>query len=88
VHDGCGETAVNVALTDSAELIDTLQVPVPEQPLPDQPSNIAPDAGEAVKVTTAPCEKLDVQVPGQEIPAGLLLTLPVPVPPSDTLRPS
>ena len=63
-------------------------MPKPEQPAPDQPANVVPDAGEGVNVTTVPWAKLLVQVPGQEMPVGLLLTLPVPVPASDTRRPS
>ena len=42
---------VKVAVTDWAAVIDTTQVPVPEQPAPDQPVKFVPVAGVAVRVT-------------------------------------
>ena len=36
--------------------------------------------GVAVRVTFEPAEKLALHVPGQLIPVGLLVTVPVPVP--------
>lgn len=47
---------------------------------PDHPSKVLPDAAVAVSTTAVPLEKLAVQVPGQLIPAGLLVTVPVPEP--------
>ena len=63
----------------------TLQAPVPLQ-APLQPANVEPAAGIAVKVTTVPLVKLAEQVAPQEIPAGELTTVPVPLPLSITVR--
>lgn len=76
---------VNVATTVCAEFMVTLQVPVPEQPPPDQPMNVEPELGTAVRVTIWPIENGAVQVDWQEIPAGLLDTVPVPFPASPML---
>ena len=79
-------TAVlNVAVTDLAALIVTLQVPVPLQ-APLQPAKVDPAAAAAVKVTTVPLLKFALQVLGQVIPLGLLVTLPLPVPAKVTER--
>jgi len=76
---------LNVALTFSLALIATTQVPVPEQPPPLQPANVEPDEGVALSVTFVPGAYLLEHVPGHEIPAGLLLTLPEPDPPTATV---
>ncbi len=70
---------LNVAVTDSADVIVTTQLPVPLQ-APLQPANTDPLAGVSVNVTTVPLAKSAVQVPVQLIPAGLLVTVPEPVP--------
>ena len=44
--------AVNVAVTDWAALMVTVQVPVPEQPAPLQPPKMDGDVAAAVSVTT------------------------------------
>ncbi|MBK9034685.1 MAG: hypothetical protein IPL61_26040 [Myxococcales bacterium] len=44
----------NVAVTATAAVSVTTQVPVPEQPPPDQPMNVEPAPGAAVSVTTVP----------------------------------
>jgi hypothetical protein len=75
---------LNVAVTDFAALIVTLQVPVPVQ-APLQPANVEPAVALAVSVATVPLLKLALQVPGQLIPVGLLVTVPVPVPASETV---
>ena len=46
--------SVNWAVTDVAAVIDTTQVPVPEQPPPDHPVKVEPVDGVAVKVTLVP----------------------------------
>ena len=45
---------VNCAVTEVAAVTDTTQVPVPEQPPPDQPVKVEPVAGVAVSVTDVP----------------------------------
>jgi hypothetical protein len=70
----------NVAVTDVAALTVTLHVPVPVQPPPLQPVNVEPAAGVAVRVTAVPLANAAEQVAPQEMPAGALETVPVPVP--------
>ena len=43
-----------LADTEVAAVTDTTQVPVPEQPPPDQPVNVEPVVGVAVSVTDVP----------------------------------
>jgi hypothetical protein len=71
---------LNVAVTLWAALIVTTHVPVPEQPAPDQPPNVDPEAGAAVRVTDVPVLKDAEQVEPQLMPAGALVTVPEPVP--------
>jgi hypothetical protein len=71
--------ATKVAVTLRAWLMVTLHAPVPLQ-APLQPEKVEPAAGVAVKVTLVPDEKLALQVLPQVIPAGVLVTLPLPVP--------
>ena len=77
---------LKVAVTASAALIVTEHVPVPVQPSPLQPANVDPVAGAAVSTTTCPLVKLAEHVVPQLIPAGLLVTVPVPVPSLVTVR--
>ena len=72
--------AVKVAVTPTEEvLMVKLQVPVPEQ-APLQPENTDDsDAGVAVRVINVPLLKLAEQVAPQLMPAGALVTEPVPV---------
>jgi hypothetical protein len=77
--------AVKVAVTVVAAFTVAIHVPVPEQPLPLQPVKVEPAAGVAVKVTAVPIVKGVEQVAPQEIPAGELVTVPVPVPALDTV---
>jgi hypothetical protein len=68
------------------EFITTVQVPLPLQ-APLQPTNVEPALGVAVNITPVPAEKFAAHlVVGQLMPAGLLVTVPPPVPPSATLR--
>ena len=46
--------SVNCAVTDVAAVMDTTQVPVPEQPPPDHPVKVDPVDGVAVRVTDVP----------------------------------
>jgi len=68
-----------VALTSLAWLIVTSQVPVPEQSRC-QPAKREPSAAVAVSVTTVPSSKSAAQTAPQSIPAGSLVTVPVPEP--------
>ena len=76
------ETGINVkvAVTVWAAFIVTAQLPVPEQPPPAQPAKLEPVAAVALNVTLVPEVKFEVQVLPQLIPAGLLVTMPEPVP--------
>jgi len=71
-------------VTDWLEFMVTLQAPVPEQ-APDQPVNAEPEVGVAVSVTAVPLAKLAEHVPGQAIPAGVDVIVPLPVPLVDTV---
>jgi len=70
---------LNVAVADSAAFMVSLQMPVPLQ-APDHPAKNAPLPGVGVSVTAVPELNDAVQVEGQVMPAGLLLTVPVEVP--------
>jgi hypothetical protein len=77
------EVAVNVATMVDAELTVTKQLGLlPTQPWPSQFVKALPLPGVSLSVSCVPCAKLAVHVPGQLIPAGLLVTVPVPVPDS------
>jgi len=77
---------VKVAVTVVAAESVTTQAPVPEHPPPLQPLKIEPAAGAAVSVTVVPLVKLAEQVAPQVIPAGALVTVPLPVPAGVTVR--
>jgi len=53
---------------------------VPEQPPPLQPEKVEPAAGAAVKVTEVPLANAAAQVVPQAMPAGALVTVPLPAP--------
>jgi hypothetical protein len=65
---------LNVAVTDRLASMRTEQEPAPLQ----SPLNVDPVAGVAVKVTGVLGAKPALQVPGQDIPLGLLVTVPAP----------
>ncbi|HKF65111.1 MAG TPA: hypothetical protein VKB36_01225, partial [Vicinamibacterales bacterium] len=67
------------AVTATAPFPATVHGPVPVQP-PPQPVNVEPDAGVALRETELPAENIAEQVVGHEIPAGMLVTVPAPVP--------
>jgi hypothetical protein len=75
-----------VAVTAWAALMVTVQEPVPVQPAPLQPVKVEPVAGEAVRVTAVPVAKEAEHVAPHEIPAGLLVTVPVPAPDFETVK--
>ena len=76
-----GGNRLKVAVTNPVAV--TLQAPTPEQASL-QAAKVEPAAGEAVKPTIVPKAKLAAQEPGQLIPAGLLVTVPAPLPESST----
>ena len=78
------EDRVRVAVTASLEPIVTTHDFGPEQPAPDQPANAEPDLVVGVRVTCAPWPITIEHVSGHEIPVGLLVTDPEPVPATDT----
>ena len=71
--------AVKVAVTEVAAFTVTAHVPVPEH-APLQPAKVEPAAGAAVRVTAVAGVKDCEQLAPQLIPAGVLVTVPVPVP--------
>lgn len=71
---------VNVAVAVLFEVIETLHVPVPEQPLPLHPVNTDPNAGVAVKLTGVYTIYVAEHVEPQFIPPISEVTVPLPVP--------
>ena len=84
-----GITKVAVTFTSAVMGMGTTQVPVPEQPPPDQPANADPSAtvGVAVRVTPPllPANSAE-HVGPQAMPGGGELTVPVPSPALLTVR--
>src|SRR5580658_718449 len=70
---------VKVAITELAALSVTLQLAVPVQ-APLQPAKVLLVPGVSLSVIWLFCAKLAEHVVGQLIPAGLLVTVPVPAP--------
>jgi hypothetical protein len=70
---------LNVAVTDSAAFIVTMQLPTPVQ-APLQPANVNPAFATCVNVTVCPPLKSARHVLGHNIPDGVLVTVPLPVP--------
>ena len=74
---------MNVAVQDMAAFMVTEPV---VQPVPVQPANVEPDAGVAARVTVEPLLKFAEHVLPQLMPAGELVTVPLPVPALTTER--
>src|SRR5438552_11846229 len=72
-----------VAVTVVSAVRVTVQLAVPVQPPPCQPVKTEPGAGVGVSVTRLPLVYLQQLVP-QVLPAGLLATVPLPVPAETT----
>jgi hypothetical protein len=71
---------VNVAVALRSALMTNVQVGEVPLQAPLQPVNVEPVAGVAVSVTVVPLARPTSQVVPQLMPAGLLATLPPPVP--------
>jgi hypothetical protein len=74
---------LNIGVTVVLAFMVTTYDPVPP---PDQPANEDPGEGDAVSVTVVPLTYCSVQSVPQDIPAGLLVTVPDPVPALDMVR--
>jgi len=77
---------LKVAVTCWLALSVTVQVELLPLHAPDQPANDELVAGVSVNVTRVPTLKLALHVVGQLIPAGLLDTVPAPLPPRVTVN--
>ncbi|MEZ4402234.1 MAG: hypothetical protein R3B06_19575 [Kofleriaceae bacterium] len=76
-----------MAVTVAAAFMVTLQVPVPEQPPPDQPVKVEPALGAADNVDAgAGGVGLEQLLAPQAIPAGTRTSVPLPVPALATVR--
>src|SRR6185295_16283100 len=78
--------ATNVAEIVLAADIVKVHGAVPEQPAPDQPVNVDPAAGVAVRVTIEPAPTSVTQVRPQSTVSGLDVTVPEPLPALVTVR--
>src|SRR5581483_7060574 len=80
VSVGVGEAASpNVAVSCVAWLIVTLHMSLPAH-APLQPRKVEPACGFAVSITTVPAAYVSAQSLPQVIPAGALVTVPLPAP--------
>src|SRR5215831_21154194 len=77
---------LNAAVTDVAALIVTVQLLAVPVQAPLQPVNVEPTAGAAVRVTAVPDVNEVEHVVPQLMPAGALVTVPLPVPALLTVR--
>lgn len=75
---------LNVAVIDVVADAMRLQLLVPLHP-PDHPANVDPELGVAVSVMAVPAVKFALHVWPQLMPAGVLLTVPPPLPALTTL---
>ncbi len=72
-------SGLNVAVTLLALVIVTEQTLVVPEQAPDQPAKPYPLEGVAVSKTVVPYENCVAQIPGQEMPEGELITVPLPL---------
>lgn len=78
--------ATKLAVTAASLVMVTTQMDVPEQPAPDQPLKADPGAGLAERMTSVFCGKACSHVTPQSMPAGELVSAPVPDPLRVTVR--
>ena len=76
----------NTAVTEVFAVNETVQASRPWQPPPIQPANCESGSGMAASVTGVPVENAPMQIVPQAIPAGVLVTIPLPVPVLVTTR--
>jgi hypothetical protein len=76
---------LKVAVTDLSEFIVKVQVLLVPEQSPDQPAKVEPESAVAVRVTVVPEAKYATHPVPQLIPAGLLVTVPDPVPVLETV---
>jgi hypothetical protein len=76
---------LKVAVTDLLEFIVKVQVLLVPEQSPDQPEKVEPESAVAVRVTVVPEVKYATHSAPQLIPAGLLVTVPDPVPVLETV---
>jgi hypothetical protein len=76
---------LKVAVTDLSEFIVKVQVLLVPEQSPDQPAKVEPESAVAVRVTVVPEAKYATHSDPQLIPAGLLVTVPDPVPVLETV---
>jgi hypothetical protein len=77
---GTAAALVKVAVTDVAAVGLTVHAAMPLHPPPDHPANTDPELGVAARLIEEPLAKLALHVEPQLIPAGVLVTVPVPLP--------
>lgn len=75
-----------VRLNVAVQVVSAVSVKGLPQLVGDQPAKVEPAAGVAVKVTVVPLVKPATQVAPQLMPAGVLMTVPEPVPALVTVR--
>jgi len=78
----------NAAVSAVAEVMVTVQGPVPAQFSPLQPVKVEPFAGVALRMTEVPLGNVPEQLDPQMIPSGVLMTVPLPAPIFATARPN
>jgi hypothetical protein len=78
--------SVNVAVTSLAELIVTVQTPSRTKSQPVQSGDVDPVSGTAVRATTVPTLYPSTQSEAQSMPAGALVTCPLPFPSRVSVR--
>jgi hypothetical protein len=71
---------LKLAVTVTEELVANAHGPVPVHPPPDQPSNTEPLPAAALNVTSVPGATVMAHDEPQLMPAGELVTVPLPVP--------